>query len=426
MSAEEHPHLHRLRMLNRISRVITSTTDLDELLRRTAEDIREQFGYFIVAIGLWDERLEHAELRAASSAEPIDLPIGHRQKIGIGVVGEVAKSGESVLVADVRGRHNYVPTHPAVRCEMVCPLKAGGEMLGFLDVEGTEPNCFQREDLLLLETLADHISQAVANAKHLERLAELRQDMANMLVHDLRNPLTVIRSTLELLELTAANPLDAKDRDDQVQDVRAARAACDETLVLIDGFLQLQKLESEALQLDVAEVTPAALLQRVHHQLRPIAEARLLELRILPASELPAILADESLIFRVLQNLALNALKLTPEGGSVSIRVEAAAPELLERELPGCPRALLFEVRDTGPGIAPDHQRVIFDKYGTVQARKTLRAPATGLGLAFCKKAVRAHGGRIWVDSALGLGSTFRFVLPFEPVAEPPPSECPA
>lgn len=422
LSQEERQHMSKMVVLNRISRVITSTTDLDELLDRTVEAIREQLGYFIVAIGLWDDQQSYAELRAASCSEPIDLPIGHRQGIGEGIVGEAAQSGESLLVPDVNKHHNYVPTHPAVRCEMVCPLRVGDEVLGFLDVEGTTPAGFGEDDLLLAETLADHISQAVANARHLRRISELREDLANMLAHDLRNPLSVIQSTLQLLEMDADLPATPGSEVPSLDYVDDARYACKQALGLIEDFLDVQRMEAEGLPIEALEIEVPPLVKDFSRQLRPVAEAEQVQLLTVCEPDLPTCFMDHGLILRVLQNLGGNALNHTPAGGQVTIRVSHATEELLGLRLARCPEALLFEVIDTGRGIAMEHRRRIFDKFATVQVRREAGTISRGLGLAFCRIAVRAHGGVIWVDCPAGGGSAFCFLLPLVPLSSPPPS----
>jgi signal transduction histidine kinase len=118
---------------------------------------------------------------------------------------------------------------------------------------------------------------------------------------------------------------------------------------------------------------------------------------------------------RVLKNLVVNGIKFTPEGGRVALDAEPAPTEPAARRLPGVDRAVLFTVRDDGPGIPGDELDRIFEKFATVESRRAGKKYSTGLGLAFCKLAVSAHGGAIWAESEVGRGSVFRVLMPVSP-----------
>lgn len=405
LSEEDRRRTEQLEVLNRVSRAIGSATDLDEVLSRAADTIREEFGYFMVALGLAEDD-GASVLLAASCAEPLDLPLGHRQPAGEGVVGQVGLHRKSILVQDTAAFEDYIPAHPAVRCEMCCPLMSGGQLVGFLDAEAREPFAFGAADLLVFETLAEHLAEAVAGARHLRQVDRLREDLANMVVHDMRNPLTVIQSSLEMLEYG-----DAVDRE---RYLGGAQQACDDLLLLIDGFLELQRLESGAMELDRTAAHPEALLRRVQGQLEVLATSRELTIELRLASDLQPCRLDHGLIRRVLHNLAFNSIKFTPAGGHVALAVRPAPAELLAARLPTAGAALLFEVEDDGPGIPAEMRDQVFDKFVTLGDRDRERTRGTGLGLAFCREAVRAHGGVIWVEGGDGGGSRFRFLLPLE------------
>ena len=121
---------------------------------------------------------------------------------------------------------------------------------------------------------------------------------------------------------------------------------------------------------------------------------------------------DRSLITRVIENLLANAMKYTPDGGSVMVEAGPAPVRVLEERLPNTASGILFSVRDTGSGIDPEDHERIFEKFAVVEARSDDRKRGVGLGLAFCRQAVRAHDGAIWVQSSPGKGSVFSFALP--------------
>ena len=230
-----------------------------------------------------------------------------------------------------------------------------------------------------------------------ERNAERqREDLTNALVHDLRNPLTSVTGFLELLETGTGG---AALPETQLALLRRARRAAERLRALIDSLLDIARLESGTMPLGKAPTDLARLIAEVLDLQAPQAAEKRLELVHESAGALPAAQVDAELVRRVLQNLIGNAVKFTPAGGT--IRVSA------ERE-PGDPRALRVRVRDTGPGLSPLVAGRLFEKFVTGPEK----GHGTGLGLAFCRLAVEAHGGRIEAESAPEGGSTFTFTVP--------------
>jgi signal transduction histidine kinase len=392
----------QLAMLGRVSHIITSTVDLETLLQRTVDCIREQLGYEVVAIGLVDPKRERVVLRAVSAAQPITAAIGHSQALGEGVTGECARTGRSRLVPDVRDCENYVAVTPRARSEMCCALKVGDRVIGALDVESDTPGSLDGQDLMVLEAIAEHIAQAVQNAQALRDVARVREELAAMLIHDLRTPITVVVAALDLM----------RGSDRNLPAVRQAQSACEEMLVLIGGILDLQKLEAGAFKVHPRLGAPGDLAHGVLRRLGVVAATRRVSLEAAVDDATPGAPLDADLIARVLENLVVNALKFTPAGGCVTVEVAPQDAPGAGRELPGGGPAVRFTVRDTGPGIPPEHRERIFDKFAVVEARRAGARHSTGLGLAFCRQAVEAHGGVIWVDPAARSGSVFHLLLP--------------
>jgi signal transduction histidine kinase len=422
-------HAERLRrkqlgLLNQVSSIINATHTLDELLLRACRSIRERLGYGLVAICMVDEKRKNITLAAVATEGPNEVSVGYSQSLGTGVVGEVAVTGASMLVPDVRQRSNYVSVNDQMLSEMCCPLKSRGKVIGCLDAENAAAGSFDGQDLMLLETIAEHLSQAIANRWTLERISQLKNDLTSMIVHDLRSPVTVIQSTLQLLaaqsrKKTSApqeeNPAPYRPRRDPRSYIQHAQRSCDEMLVLIDSLLELQKLESGDLQLNPSRCAPGDMPRRVAARLAIVAESREITLEAASSDDLPSALLDLDLVSRVLQNLVSNALKFTPPKGRVTVMAAVAPESLLTQRLPSAKRGLLFTVRDTGPGIPEDEQERIFEKFGVVESRRSGVKVSTGLGLAFCKQAVNAHRGEVWVENLAEGGSAFYVLLPLEP-----------
>ena len=230
-----------------------------------------------------------------------------------------------------------------------------------------------------------------------EKLREserMRDSLVHMIVHDLRSPLTAISAYLELFGQAAKEKLGAETQEDVANAFHATRSM----IRMINGILDVSKMEAQMMKLDLRECDLVQVVGQSLDDLESLVGARRL------AFERPAapagVLADHEIVLRIVQNLLANALRFTPADGEVRVGVVVEAEHVR-----------VF-VADTGPGIPPDFRESIFDKFVQVDGSALPRNRSTGLGLAFCKMAVEAHGGRIGVDSELGKGSNFWFTLP--------------
>jgi len=330
----------------------------------------------------------------------------------LGVVGEALHRRGSLLVPDVRSRPNYVSVHPDIRSEVCCPLWVAKRIVGFLDVEATEISAFDEADQMLVETLADHISQAVQNARNLQRMQQQRQELAAMLVHDLRSPLTVIQAGTDLIALAAEESELGADS----HHARTMLMACDRMKALIDGVLELHELESGEMTVAPDPTDAAQVVSSVQLGMELVATRASVQLCFDAPVALPAVVADPALLTRILENLVNNALRVTPAAGQVTLAVAEAPPSLLSDKLPGVTdRAILISVEDTGMGVPAAHRDRIFDKFATLESSLGGHRRSTGVGLAFCREAVHVQGGAIWVEGAPGGGARFCVLLPAVP-----------
>jgi signal transduction histidine kinase len=229
-------------------------------------------------------------------------------------------------------------------------------------------------------------------------LGRLRDQLGRMLVHDLRSPLSVIRGGLDMMDLVYQE----EDPEDFAKLLSLTKRTTDQMLQMVTDLLDISKLEvgKQALYREPAVVDD--LLRSVVTPFELLPDTARLTLEWEAQPDLPLVLVDLHLMGRTLSNLVDNAIKFTPDGGHV--RVWA----LQDRER--APHAVLVGVTDSGPGIAPEEQQRLFQMYERSGAAMG-RRPGSGVGLAFCKLAVEAHGGRIWVESKLGEGSTFLLTL---------------
>ena len=230
----------------------------------------------------------------------------------------------------------------------------------------------------------------VTEARH---MSELQENLIQMLVHDLRSPLNIISNTLEFLEMTQE-----KEEDNQV--IKTAQVSLTRLMNLINALLDVARLETGQFPLQKQPTTIPPLIQETIVLMAPFAEDRQVTIVSEIADKLPDCRIDRELTSRIMVNLVTNGIQHTPAGGQVTIG--AQVPE-------ATPGEIWLSVQDTGKGIRPEDQTRIFDKFVQVG---TTRRQGSGLGLTFCRLATEAHGGRIWVESEDGAGSTFNVTLP--------------
>ena len=237
-------------------------------------------------------------------------------------------------------------------------------------------------------------SQLQENYGRLQELEKMRDDLTNMIVHDLRTPLSSIMAGLQTIPMLGA--LDSSQQECCDIALRSSAALLD----MINDLLDISKLEGGPPDLTTTELDMRALIESALEQVSSAAAQRNIVWQREFAPELTKFTGDEDKLRRTLVNLLGNAIKFSPAGGQIIVGTRAQASELN------------LWVRDHGEGIPREAFERIFEKFGQVADRKAGRAMSTGLGLALCKMVADAHGGRIWVESELGQGSTFTLALP--------------
>ena len=253
--------------------------------------------------------------------------------------------------------------------------------------------------------------------RYLKEVERIREDLTQMLIHDLKGPLASISSTIQLLRQYPAERIGKEVIGELLESAeqnswRLAR--------MVETMLDVQRLESGQWALESRPIQVGETVDDVLALVAPLAREGEVEMRTDLPADLPPLRADGEFLRRVLWNLLDNALKYSPQGGLVQVKgwvLSWPGPAVgvrLPRDL-AAGQWVLLSVTDDGPGVVREDQERIFEKFA--QARiAPARRRGIGLGLAFCRLAVEAMGGRIWVESDLGRGSTFFFVLP---VAEP-------
>ena len=317
----------------------------------------------------------------------------------------VMTTGAPVLEADItpafiRGSFAEAGQRRVVEAleprSLICvPLVTSGKPLGALTlVTSGSGRRYDVADLSLAADLARRAAIVVEHARlfhEAQQATRARDDVLAVVAHDLRNPLNTVTMAVSLM-LETTPP----ERVEERRQAEIVRRAADRMNRMIQDLLDVKRMESGQLTTDLKPELPATIINDTIDMLRPLAAGSTIMLEAHIEDDLPPVLADAARIQQVLSNLVGNAVKFTPRSGRITV-----CAEHIDREV-------RFGVIDTGPGIPAEQLPHIFGRFW--QAKSDHRG--IGLGLAIAKGIVEAHNGRIWVESHLGLGSTFYFTLP--------------
>ncbi|MEO7822617.1 MAG: ATP-binding protein [Gemmatimonadaceae bacterium] len=252
--------------------------------------------------------------------------------------------------------------------------------------------------LLKLKAATDALEDSLRKLRELEKV---RDDLMKMIVHDLKTPLTSVLATLEMLadgdfgEVTTTQKGAIADAETKSEDL----------LGLIDDILEVARIEDATITVSLEPIAPPALLAELVYEWAHRFTQEGTTTSISVADDAPVFRGDKGLIKRVFSNLIQNAV------------THSSHPVHLELSARRSGAGVLFTVSDNGPGIPPEYHDLIFRKFGQVEMPRSPRTRSSGLGLTFCKLVVERHGGRIWLRSTEGKGSSFYIELPTDPAA---------
>jgi GAF domain-containing protein/anti-sigma regulatory factor (Ser/Thr protein kinase) len=324
-------------------------------------------------------------------------------------LGEAIAKQRPLQFADIADRASNplrdTALEAGLRAALVVPLLGGEEPLGTLVLWRRTPGEFPQAVVTLMQAFADQSVIALENARLFNEIAQKSRELeiasqhksqfvANM-SHELRTPLAAILGYAELMHEGFYEPQGPKSLDALTR----IRSNGKHLLGLINTVLDIAKIESGQFTLNMAEYAVESVVETVRSATESLAQNKKLALKTEVAGSLPIGLGDEQRLTQVLLNLVGNAIKFTDVG---VVRVTAKAVN----------GHFAISVADTGPGIPAQEQTRIFDEFHQVDASLTKAKGGTGLGLAIAKQIVEMHGGRIWVESTLGKGSTFQMELP--------------
>jgi GAF domain-containing protein/CheY-like chemotaxis protein len=407
----------QLTALGDVGRAVSSTLDLDTVLTTIVSRAAQLAGADGGSIYEYDEAVEEFALRATHNLDDqyLELRRGIRLRKGEGATGRMAITHEPAQVPDITVEGAYdsrlrdILVRSGARAVLAVPLLREDHLVGGLVVNRNTPGEFPPEVVELLRTFATQSALAIQNARLFRQLEEKSREvevasrhksefMANM-SHELRTPLNAIIGYSEMLEEEAQDLA----QEAFVPDLRKINAAGKHLLELINGVLDLSKIEAGRMELYLEDFEVPALVRDIVGVIQPLAEKNRNRVEVRCGPEAGGMHADLTKVRQALLNLLSNACKFT-KGGAVTLAVERAAG-------PGGDW-LTFAVTDTGIGMTPEQLARLFESFGQADASVSRRFGGTGLGLALSRRLARMMGGDITVASAHGQGSTFVLRLP--------------
>ena len=403
--------VNQLEALGAVGEAVSSSLNLTEVLNTIVTQAVLLSGTYSGSIYEFDEDAREFRVQTVCGTSPAVLDALRRARIGLDdtFLGKAATQGRSLQLPDLRDApldpHLSVLAEGGWRSLVAVPMLREGRIVGALVVRRHTPGHIPQEICDLLETFASQSALALINAqlyRQLERQSAAlevasrhKSEFLASMSHELRTPLNAIIGFSEVLLERMFGELNER-QDDYLRDIWSSGK---HLLELLNDILDLSKIEAGQMVLNRSEF---AARESLEYCLSLVRE-RALKQRILLSLEVDpgvGMLDADRLRFRqVVLNLLSNAVKFTPDGGRVDVRASIRDQDLV------------VEVADTGPGVAAEDRQRIFDSFQQ-GARLPGQAEGTGLGLTLSKRIVELHGGRIWVDSGAGKGSTFGFALP--------------
>ncbi len=396
-------------LLKELSQDITSL-DIPSLLKKLTEKVRE-----VLKVDIADVRLRKNEAWQIMGAAGID---SRRLDSGFGTAKGRSKwiiqNRKALAISDIEQEANGLTGSAlsglGVRGYLgVALYSRSGEVIGVLRALSYQPRDFTQEEIDLLQQLANGAAIALENARlleqtkkqatELEQANKLQADFTAMIIHDLRSPIMNMMGTAEVMAEGLFGPINEEQKEWLLKIVANGHSLND----FVSDYLDLSKVEAGHIDIAKEDIDLGQVIQTSVENYLPMARNRKISIASAVCPAVSRIKADSRRLNQVLSNLLSNAVKFTGDGGSIEVGAD---------QVDGA--QIRVWVKDNGVGIAPEEMDDLFQKYRQLTSGKASEHKGTGLGLVICKTIVEAHGGKIWVESQEGKGTTFFFTLPVD------------
>jgi signal transduction histidine kinase len=403
-------HLQELSVVYHLARQMNTSLNIHEVLDAVVWSLKQAMNCRGCSIALLDPVENVLEIRTSAGVEN-QWVRDFKLRLGEGIAGRVAQEGQPLYVPDVQELDEFIVFDPAVRSLLTVPLTLQQRVIGTLSVDSDQPNAFGMEDERLLTIAATQAAIAIENARlyagleqraqnlaeayaELKKADRVKDEVVQNVSHELRMPLTFVKSYVELLLDGDAGPL----TEEQRAYLEIVSQKTNLVTKLVSDIMMLQQAEQLPAKREAIEL--GTLIHQSVQGCTAAARETRVDLVAHVPDDLPLIAGDAERLQQVFDNLLGNAIKFSPNGGQVVVAAQDIGP------------VVQVSVADQGIGIPRDQQGRIFERFYQIDGSIRRRFGGSGLGLAIVKQIVEAHNGRIWVESEPGLGSTFYFTIP--------------
>jgi signal transduction histidine kinase len=388
--------LEQYERIMELSRNLNTVLEMPRLLQLIVEAAREITKTEASSILLVDRKSGDLYFEAATGAKSEEV---QRFVVPLesSIAGWVVRHGETAVIDDAQQDERHFPesdieTAFTTRSLLAVPLVVKGNVIGALEaLNKADGQPFGEDDVDLLIAMANQAAVAIANARLFQQ-----SDLISEMVHELRTPLTNILSYADVL---LASPFTEEQR---AQFLETIRSEAERLTNLINDFLDLARLSSGRAKLVRAELNLSKVVHKAVKVVRPQASEKGVRITVRAPDKVPLVRGDEQRLHQVILNLLSNAIKYNKPQGSVLVTVGVDSDDA---------NCLRVTVQDTGRGIAPENLERLFEKFFRVADAEGY-ARGTGLGLSIANQIVEVHGGRMEVESELGVGTAFAFTIP--------------
>lgn len=403
--------VQELDTMQRIDQELNRTLKLDNVLDITMDWALRKSGATAGMLGILDREQNVLRIAASYGYPPgssFDPQMYQTYPADRGIVGRVVRSSQPSLVTDVSIDADYDETLPHCAAQLTVPLFSANRVIGVIILESEHEGQLDLLDLDFVARLAEHASPAIVNAQlfqELQRANEAKSEFVSFVAHELKNPMTSMKGYTDLLLKGVVGPVNEQQSDFLTTIFNNVNRM--ETLV--SDLNDLTKQQTDNLRLEISPVDfRNIVIETLRAQQRQL-EDKDQELRLDVPEDLPLVMGDQNRLIQIMTNFISNACKYTPPGGLVTIHAEASR-NLWDPQ--GPQQVIHCFVSDTGIGMSRDDLDKLFTPYFRSDNPKTREQPGTGLGLTITRGLIEQHGGTIWVESQLDVGTTFHFTVP--------------
>ena len=395
-------------MLCKITSQINAGLTLDEILNQIFESFKSLIPYDRIGFSLLEENGHVVRAQwVRSNTATVNITPGYTARMEGSNLQRIVETGQPRIINDLSA---YLQAHPesestrlivgeGMRSSLTFPLVGMHHPIGFIFFNSRQLNTYQNSHVELFLQIAGQLSMIVEKSRLYEQLIELNQMKNRFLgiaAHDLRSPIAILMNYIEyLLEVHPGKIMESRDNI-----LKKMHSVSEKMLNLVNELLDVNAIEAGRLELKMDTIDLTKYLKECYEENLLLSKAKSIELALDLEAGLPVIVMDPHRIDQVLNNLINNAIKFSYPNTTITLRARVQD------------QSVVISVQDQGQGIPAQEVDTLFTEFGKTSVRPTAGEKSTGLGLAIVKRIVELHGGRIWVESKVGIGSIFTFTLP--------------